>query len=253
MSSTSTTPSTVPASPPTSGRPPSPFPAWASRPTNRLKPSGASWPTSITIPAPSTSQSPFSPERRRAYFDAIIQATERDILPTSRTYDAVAATGALVDQRTDGVDPATVERFGAAFGLARTLDRNLVEEVATSEISVVRHILYLRRMMLRYMKTLMMFLWTTLVTFIMLPFLQEERMPKFVIMSFAYLIWALLAMRVMRLPIGWIFRHLREIPDDGQIDKQLVILEEQVQPFIRVAIIAAAVAQVLSVLLLLTD
>ncbi|MBK8023387.1 MAG: hypothetical protein IPK19_18635 [Chloroflexi bacterium] len=196
---------------------------------------------------------PFSPERRRAYFDAIIQATERDILPTSRTYDAVAATGALVDQRTDGVDPATVERFGAAFGLARTLDRSLVEEVATSEISIVRHILYLRRMMLRYMKTLMMFLWTTLVTFIMLPLLQEERMPKFVIMSFAYLIWALLAMKVMRLPIGWIFRHLREVPDDGQIDKQLVILEEQVQPFIRVAIIAAAVAQVLSIVLMVTD
>ncbi|MBL8134965.1 MAG: hypothetical protein JNL42_24125 [Anaerolineae bacterium] len=189
---------------------------------------------------------PFSPERRKAYFDAIINGTERRIIPETRTYDAVAATGALTEE----TDPATVERFGAAFGLARTLDRQLVEEVATSEISLVRHILYLRRMMLRYMKTLMMFIWTTLVTFIMLPFLQEDRVPRFVIMAAGYLLWAVLVMPVMRMPLNWIYRHLRGIPDDCQIDKQLTILEEQVQPYIRAAIVSAGVALTLSVVLL---
>lgn len=190
---------------------------------------------------------PFSPERRKAYFDEIINGTERRILPETRTYDAVAATGALTEE----IDPATVERFGAAFGLARALDRQLVEEVATSEISLVRHILYLRRLMLRYMKTLVMFIWTTLVTFIMLPFLQEERLPRFFILAAGYLLWAVLVMPVMRMPLNWIYRHLRGIPDDGQIDKQLTILEEQVQPYIRAAVVSAGVALALSILLLM--
>lgn len=191
---------------------------------------------------------PFSPERRKAYFDEIIKGTERRILPETRTYEAVAGTGAL----TEDIDPATVERFGAAFGLARTLDRQLVEEVATSEISLVRHILYLRRMMLRYMKTLVMFIWTTLVTFIMLPFLQEERVPRFVIMAVGYLLWAILVMPVMRMPLNWIYRHLRGIPDDCQIDKQLIILEEQVKPYIRVAVLSAGAALILSVAVLVS-
>ncbi|MDZ4768850.1 MAG: hypothetical protein SGJ24_06945 [Chloroflexota bacterium] len=185
---------------------------------------------------------PFSPERRRAYLDDTIADTHGDIIPETRRRAAIEATGVL----TYGIDMTTVDRFGAAFGLARTLDRNLVEEVATSEISLVRHIIYLRRMVLRYMKTLLMFIWTTLITFIMLPIVQTDGVPVFLILALGYFVWTLLVMPVMRLPLTWIYKHLHGIPDTTQIDKQLIILEEQVRPWIRAAMVSTAIAVALA-------
>ena len=81
------------------------------------------------------------------------------------------------------IDRQEVERFNAAFGLARILDRPLVYEVAKTEVSLARHTLYLRRLVLRYLRTLLAFIWTTLVIFIMVPFLQDERFPPLVMQS----------------------------------------------------------------------
>jgi hypothetical protein len=146
-------------------------------------------------------------------------------------------------------DPQTANHFSAAFGLARSLDRTLIEEVATSEISLVRHIIYLRRLVLRYMKTLLMFIWTSLITFVMLPLLEHEELPFFVIFAGGYLVWSLLVMRVARLPLGWIYRHLHGIPDEKYIDEQLVILENQIRRFCQVAVVCSTSALILSVVL----
>jgi len=149
-------------------------------------------------------------------------------------------------------DRQTADRFSAAFGLARTLDRQLIEEVATSEISLVRHIIYLRRLVLRYVKTLLMFVWTMSITFVILPFVQDDHYPVFFCMAVGYLIWSLLVMRIIRLPLGWIYRHLHGIPDESQIDQQLMILETQVRPFCQVALAASVVALVVSGILYFT-
>ena len=143
-------------------------------------------------------------------------------------------------------DRQTVERFNAALGLARALDRQLVEEVATSEMSLVRHVLYLRRLVLRYVKTLLMFIWTTLVSFAMIPFLQDGRLPTFLLLALGYLVWALLALPIMRVPLGWIYRHLKGIPDESQIDHQLTVLESQVSIFVKLAAASAAFALLVS-------
>jgi hypothetical protein len=186
---------------------------------------------------------PFRAKKREAYLDEIIQNTDGEIIPATRRWDT------LHDSLPQGVARAEVDHFGAAFGLARALDRQLVEEVATSEISLVRHIIYLRRLMLRYMKTLLTFIWTTIVTFLMLPFVQDDRLPVFLVMSVGYLIGSLLVMRVMRMPLGWMYRHLRGIPDEGQIDRQLVIAESQIRRFCYAAIVSSALALVLSAVL----
>ena len=183
---------------------------------------------------------PFSAEKRKLYFDETIRYTQGEIIPETRRWDV------LQESLPIDTDRETVERFGAAFGLARLLDRQLVEEVATSEISLVRHSIYLRRLMVRYMKTLLMFIWTTMVTFLMLAFLQDERMPLFFIMAIGYLIWSLLVMRVARMPLGWLYRHLRGIPDEHHIDRQLVIMESQVKWYCRAAIVASMLALALS-------
>lgn len=188
---------------------------------------------------------PFSPTKRAAYLDETIRETDGEIIPASRRWETLAA---RIPADTDRV---TADRFSAAMGLARTLDRQLVDEVATSEISLVRHIIYLRRLVLRYVKTLILFIWTAIVTFLMLPFAQDERLPVFLVLSVGYFIWAVLVTRIMRMPLGWIYRHLRGIPDEGHIDHQLVILESQVRYFCYAAVVAAIIALALSTLLYL--
>ncbi len=186
---------------------------------------------------------PFSPEKRKAYFDQTIENTDGAIIPETRRWDAIK------DAVPPETDRETADRFSAAFGLARTLDRTLTEEVATSEISLVRHIIYLRRMVLRYVKALLMFIWTTIVTFVMLPFLEDGRFPFFLVVSVSYLVWALLVMRIARQPLSWIYRHLHGVPDDKHVDKQLVILEHQIARFCQVAIVTSVVAVALSLFL----
>ena len=185
---------------------------------------------------------PFSKEKREVYFDQTIECTDGDIIPSTRRWEMLVASGAIPAD----ADRQTIERFNAALGLARTLDRRLVEEVATSEVSLVRHVLYLRRLVLRYVKTLLMFIWTTLVSFAMIPFLQDGRLPTFLLLALGYLVWALLALPIMRVPLGWIYRHLKGIPDESQIDHQLTVLESQVSIFVKLAAASAAFALLVS-------
>jgi hypothetical protein len=189
---------------------------------------------------------PFSAEKRKVYFDQTIRNTQGAIIPETRRWEAIK------DVMPPDTDRQTADRFSAAFGLARTLDRSLTEEVATSELSLVRHIIYLRRMVLRYVKALLMFIWTTIVSFVMLPFLEDGRVPFFLVVSIGYLVWALFVMRVARLPLGWIYRHLHAVPDEKQVDKQLVILESQIARFCRAAVVTSVIALALTLFLYLT-
>lgn len=185
---------------------------------------------------------PFSGQKREAYFDETIYHTNGDIIPSSRKFDDLMAQGVISPE----TDKVTVERFNAALGLARMVDRNLHEEVATVEASLARHILYLRRLVLRYVGTLMMFIWTTLITFIMIPFLNDPAFPDYLVLSAGYLVWSLFVMRIMRLPIGWIYRH-RSSVEKRHIDRQLVILERQVERFCHLAVVLSGIALAISI------
>lgn len=191
---------------------------------------------------------PFSSEKKELYFDETIRNTDGKIIPSTRRWEALVESGALPAD----ADQQTAERFGAALGLARTLDRSLVKEVATTEIALARHILYLRRLVLRYIKTLVMFIWTAMISFMLIPFLQDPKLPTFLIMSAGYFVWALLAYPVLRLPLRWIYRHRKQMPDAKHIDRQLIVLEAQVQIFIKAAIFTSGIALVMSAVLYLS-
>lgn len=188
---------------------------------------------------------PFSNEKRELYFDDAIRKTDGKIIPSTRRWDVLTESGALPPD----ADRQTVERFNAALGLARTIDRSLVREVATAETSLVRHILYLRRLVLRYVKTLVLFIWTAIVSFVEIPFLQDEKMPTFLVMALGYFVWALFTEPLMRMPLKWIYRHRKTMPDRSQIDRQLIVLESQVGLFIKVAIFTSGLALLLSLYL----
>ncbi|MBK8027040.1 MAG: hypothetical protein IPK19_38045 [Chloroflexi bacterium] len=99
-----------------------------------------------------------------------------------------------------------IDGFNAALGLAGFIERPLYQEVAKTEVSLVRHALKLRRMVLRYFQALLIFLWTSVVTFLMLPFLEDDtgRFPLLVVFGVAYFIWAALAPFIVQLPLHWL-------------------------------------------------
>jgi hypothetical protein len=106
---------------------------------------------------------------------------------------------------------AELDRFNAALGLAGLVERPLYQEVAKQEVSLVRHSLKLRQMVLRYFQALLVLLWTALLSFSLLPFLQDEqqRFSSSVVFAVGYLIWSLLTPIVVQLPITWLLSHTK--------------------------------------------
>lgn len=191
---------------------------------------------------------PFSEDKRGLYFDTILDKTEEAIIPRYRTLDNLKQIYAL---RAD-IDETHARRMGAAFGIARSIDRTLVEEVAVTEMLLARNNIYLRRLLLRYVKTLGMFLWTTLLSFLMLPFLNDARFPTPLVLAIGYLIWSIGVMPVASTPINWIYRH--RVNDDGraevrqkqQIDPQLTRLEDNIRRWVYLTIATSALAVALA-------
>ncbi|XWX04126.1 hypothetical protein VZO05_00960 [Aggregatilineales bacterium SYSU G02658] len=187
---------------------------------------------------------PFSEGKRELYFDQLIEATNGDIIPSSRKWDKLVADGMVPE----GANRKDIERFDAALGVVRSLDRDLVEEVAVTEMHLARNVIYLRRLVLRYAKSLLLIVWTTIVTFMTLPFLRDGRFDTLLVLSLGYFIWSLMALLLLRWPIAWIYRHRREKIDYSKVDKQLIHLDDVVRPYLLGAIPVSVVAVFLALL-----
>ncbi|MCC6616544.1 MAG: hypothetical protein IT320_23930 [Anaerolineae bacterium] len=187
---------------------------------------------------------PFSAEKRELYFTDTIASTHGDVIPQSRQWQSLSDLGVLPPD----ADRQTIDHFNAAFGLARTLDRDLVAEVANAESSVVRHVLYLRRLVLRYVKALLMVIWTTVVSFAIIPFLQHEKLPTFLLLGVSFTIWSLFVMPIMSLPVKWIYRHRAGDEQPGHLDRQLTMLEQHMEKFCIPAIPLSLLGLILSLL-----
>lgn len=104
---------------------------------------------------------------------------------------------------------SAADYIGVALSLAGSLDQSLVGEVARMEASVARHVLLLRKLVLRYTKALILFVWTTLVSISISSFLNlpKESMSidlKVIISFFLYSVWSFLAIFFVRRPMEWI-------------------------------------------------
>jgi len=185
---------------------------------------------------------PFSEKRRGQYFDQVIEDTGGGIFPAARRPDHLYETGSLPPD----VDPKHAARVSAAFGLARSVGRTLVEEVAVAEMLLARNNMYLRRLLLRYVKTLLMFVWTTLLSFLMLPFLGDTRFPTLLVLAVSYVVWSIGVMPIVGTPFKWIYKHRYSRDEAKHIDQQLTLLERNIAPFARLSVVASLVALVMS-------
>ncbi|MAS37217.1 MAG: hypothetical protein CL610_24665 [Anaerolineaceae bacterium] len=152
-----------------------------------------------------------------------------------------------------------IDGFNAALGLAGFIERSLYQEVAKTEVSLVRHTLKLRRLVLRYFQALLILIWTSVVTFLMLPFLEVEnrRFPVLVVFAVAYFVWAALAPVVVQLPLTWLMNSFK--PSASPKGVRQFQKSDSIQRFSRltqrlcyVALLTAVVALVLEFALHLT-
>jgi hypothetical protein len=212
---------------------------------------------------------PFSAGKRVEYFSHFEQDPDLDAIEAIRD-PAVLRREDLVSA---GVNDDDIRHFNAAFALMRALDRSLVQEVAKTEMSLVRHVMYTRRVVLRYVKTTLVFVWTLLILVVLQAVMQAEVLPPFVILSGGCLIWSLPVTWIMHMPIEWIYRPVTRVKDrtvkhppiaktlklvadfvmgpkiEQDTDKQLVIMEESIKKLRHAAVILSVVALLMSLYL----
>lgn len=136
----------------------------------------------------------------------VSELKDEDIVRIQGTYFNGEENEALLNTAHVDRTVKEIDGFNAALGLAGMLDRSLYQEVAKSEVSLVRHSLKLRRLVLRYFQAFLILIWTTVITFLMLPFLQDtsHRFSLVAVFAVAYLIWAAFAPYIVQMPLYWL-------------------------------------------------
>lgn len=186
---------------------------------------------------------PFSDLRREEYFEGLIERTYGEIIPPTRNLGQLIQQGLIPP----GTDERAVLHFNAALGIARSADRPLIQEVAMTEMALTRNAIFLRRLILRYAKTLLMFIWTIGMLFMMLPVLEDARFPALIVLGLGFLLWSLVVMPVMQTPISWLYRHKGKV-ERKQVDTQLTVMETRVRPFVIAAIPVSVLVTLLALL-----
>jgi hypothetical protein len=94
-----------------------------------------------------------------------------------------------------------------AFGLAGAYNHDLVSEVAKTELSLIRHNLTLKRLVLRYMKALLALVWTTLLSFMVLAGINDIMPEKdLAVVVLGFLMWSIITPWIVRAPTRWVYR-----------------------------------------------
>jgi hypothetical protein len=189
-------------------------------------------------------------EAQARYCDTVITSTREQIIPEERMTEALELQGIVQRQSGSdyvlvGTDPpgrremSDVLRFNAALGLAGVKERDLVAEVAKSEASLVRHSIGLRRLVLRYVQALLMFIVTALVTFLLIGLVRTSQHWSHLLIAIGYLAWAVITPLIVRLPIrSWIYGT------SGALSGNVVVHDGQLVAFERIVLVVCAVAGV---------
>ncbi len=148
------------------------------------------------------------------YYDHVYRLTQGVVVPETRQIEALEQQNVF-----DEVHPKpsldNFNRLNTALGLAGLTDNLLIEEVAKMEISLTRHVLGLRRIVLRYMKALILFVITTMVSFAIASVIDSykqvlnqsplQSISNLVVLSLGYFAWSLVVWTLIRKPIDWIW------------------------------------------------
>lgn len=194
---------------------------------------------------------PQDQEDRKTYL-RILSATQNQIIPERRLKYMPSERDELNED---------VRLFDAALGLAGVVDRSLIEEVAKMEMSLARHAISLRHLVLRYSKALLLFLLTTVILVVSAELLAPStngtqpipggtggQFPQtdevgLLLLYATFVLWAFLTPLLVTRPISWIYRFAAKNLTRINSDHQLLVFERTVMV---VSIVAFAVASCLT-------
>lgn len=126
-------------------------------------------------------------------------------------------------------DDEAAKALRMAFGLAGAYNRDLIEEVAKLELSLIRHNIHLRRLVLRYMKALLIIIWTATVAYVFSSLVLELRANLRLPAAVAALwLWSSLVHLIVRAPIRWIRSEYERSKSDRTRDPHLLFFEQVV-------------------------
>ena len=150
-------------------------------------------------------------------------------------------------------DPTDPEYAMVAASIAGSLDITLTEEVTRIEASLERHVLGLRRLVLRYTKALILFVWTTIITLLIVGLIGSGGLSdenKLSVALALYLAWAVAAIFFVRLPRYWIDLLARtDRRDPGA--RQKIAQDHDIRQFeVRVTVALIVSALVLAAMLI---
>ena len=139
-----------------------------------------------------------------------------------------------------------------AFGLAGAYNRPLLEEAAKAELSLIRHNLRLRRLVMRYMKAFILIVWTALITYGMVAFIGLVKTYKdgrdtgdLVVIALSLLLWSSIAPYLIRAPVKWLYNEYSQDAKEEVRDQHLVRFERRTIVACLIASVFAAVATLL--------
>lgn len=116
----------------------------------------------------------------------------------------------FMDSSTGTLSLSPRARFHVAMAVTGSRDRTLIEETARMEASLLRHALILRRLVLRYGKALLLTIWTTMITMVVVAIVDGsgpdaviDRHEAVQVALGTYILWGLLVPVLVRLPQRW--------------------------------------------------
>ena len=193
---------------------------------------------------------PFNKERSKGY-DELWEQTNGQLLPDRRKLEYLIAEGAFIGPIVGKENE--LNRLSTAFAIAGSTDDDLLDEATLMELTIVRHVVGIRRIILRYIKSLILLVSTMLITFtvtaIISTILQIETpyQDQFIllILSFGYFTWALLTHYLIRLPMNWVLDLVTE-SENKVVDRHLNKLELRLIPLLRLAALISLVVALIT-------
>jgi hypothetical protein len=150
---------------------------------------------------------------------------------------------------------STAEKIGMALSLAGSLDMSLAGEVARMETSICRHVLLLRKLVLRYGKALIIFVWTTIIMLIASAMMNrttvvDDLHTGLIYIQAIFLFWALSCVYLLRLPKRWI-QNLIELTSKTDWKIMRDMYDADIKEFERITtyvLLASAASSIVAIL-----
>ena len=201
-------------------------------------------PESVGLLVPDNDESRSRADQRIAAYGGLEALGRADPEVERRSEQAISFDSSVSDD--------DLARAEAKYVLAASSSRTLLEEVAKVEAGIVRHVLRIQVIVLRYVKALLALLTTALAVFAAAAVVEGKQVlgpTDLAWVAAVHLVWAPLVVLAVSTPVAWLDRLLRNVGASGtgaREDPAFTHVEEVTVRLALLGWVAALVAMVVA-------